>query len=343
MYLFAVASLAPIPFLWGAAMFGGWLTILALLAITVGVMALDEGFSRGGPEGTEEDIEWADALSIFLTQVHFITLALIVYSLAKGDWAIWEKLFLFLAAGQYLGQVSNSNAHELIHRGKRGLNWLGRLVFISLLFGHHASAHPLVHHRFVATEDDPNSARLGESFYRFAKRAWKGSFLAGLEAETERRTRAGKSRFGHPYIAYVLGALVFAAIALFIGGLAGLFWYVLLAGNAQMQLLLSDYVQHYGLRRREIDGRLEPVGPQHSWNAPHWFSSALMLNAPRHSDHHAHPATPYPLLRLGDVPMLPRSLPFMATLALHPRKWRKIMDPLVAEWNQAQSNAAYSG
>ncbi len=334
MYLFAIASLAPIPFLWGAAMFGGWLTVLALLAITVGVMALDEGFSRSAPEGTEEDIEWANALSIFLVQVHFITLALVVYSLAKGDWAFWEKILLFIAAGQYLGQVSNSNAHELIHRGTRGLNWLGRLVFISLLFGHHASAHPLVHHRYVATDGDPNSAKMGESFYHFALRAWKGSFLQGLAAETERRNRTNKSRLAHPYVAYVLGALVFAAVALLIGGFAGLLWYVILAGNAQMQLLLSDYVQHYGLRRKVINDQLEPVGPQHSWNAPHWFSSALMLNAPRHSDHHAHPSTPYPLLRLGDVPMLPRSLPMMATLALWPRRWRHVMDPRVARWNE---------
>ena len=335
MYLFAIASLAPIPFLWGAAMFGGWLTVLALIVITVGVMALDEGVARSGPEGSEEDIEWADALSMLLAQVHFITLALVVYSLAKGDWAIWEKIFLFFAAGQYFGQVSNSNAHELIHRSTRLLNWLGRLVFISLLFGHHASAHPLVHHRFVATDDDPNSARIGESFYHFAKRAWKGSFLKGLAAESERRARAGKSRLTHPYVGYIGGALAFAIGAVLIGGPAGLFWYVLLAGNAQMQLLLSDYVQHYGLRRAEIDGKHEPVGPQHSWNSPHWFSSALMLNAPRHSDHHAHPATPYPLLRLGDVPMLPRSLPFMATLALSPKRWRRVMDPLVQDWTRA--------
>ncbi len=44
-----------------------------------------------------------------------------------------------------------------------------------------------------------------------------------------------------------------------------------LAAYAQMQLLLSDYVQHYGLRRKTSEnGKPEPVGPQHSWNAPAW-------------------------------------------------------------------------
>ena len=107
--------------------------------------------------------------------------------------------------------------------------------------------------------------------------------------------------------------------------------------HATGQLLLSDYVQHYGLRRRVLaDGRLEPVGPRHSWNAPHWFSGAMMLNAPRHSDHHAHPARPYPALRLPgaeEAPMLPRALPVCCTIALCPPLWRRMMAPHLARWS----------
>jgi len=99
---------------------------------------------------------------------------------------------------------------------------------------------------------------------------------------------------------------------------------------------MSDYVQHYGLRRTVgPDGRPEPVGPRHSWNAPHWFTSALMLNAPRHSDHHAHPSRPYPELTLpapDTAPTLPHSLPVMACLALWPSQWRRVMDPRARLW-----------
>ena len=97
----------------------------------------------------------------------------------------------------------------------------------------------------------------------------------------------------------------------------------------QAQLLLSDYVQHYGLTRAFApDGRPEPVGDRHSWNAPQRFSAAMMLNAPRHSDHHAHPARPYP----GAAPAartrrLPWSLPMMANVALVPPLWRRMMHP----------------
>lgn len=123
-------------------------------------------------------------------------------------------------------------------------------------------------------------------------------------------------------------------LAAFIGGLSGLLWFLALAGLAQFQLFMSDYVQHYGLmRQKRPDGRYEPMGNSHSWNAPHWFSSALMLNAPRHSDHHAHPNRPYPALRINDdMPMLPRSLPVMASLSLIPPLWRKVMDRRADYW-----------
>jgi len=80
-------------------------------------------------------------------------------------------------------------------------------------------------------------------------------------------------------------------------------------------------------------GKAEPIAAQHSWNSPHWYSSAFMLNAPRHSDHHACPARGYTALRLpDDGPMLPSSLPLMACLALFPGLWRRVMDPRAAVW-----------
>ena len=111
---------------------------------------------------------------------------------------------------------------------------------------------------------------------------------------------------------------------------------MLLSLHAQSQLLLSDYVQHYGLLRARLpDGRLEPVGDRHSWNAPHWFSGALMPNAPRHPDHHAHPSRPYPALRLpdpGTAPHLPYALPVCGMAALVPPLWRRMMDPHLQRW-----------
>ncbi len=59
-----------------------------------------------------------------------------------------------------------------------------------------------------------------------------------------------------------------------------------------------------------------------------------MLNAPRHSDHHAHrPGLSRLLLPpAAEAPRLPRSLPVMACVALWPGLWRRVMDPRLEEW-----------
>jgi alkane 1-monooxygenase len=242
-----------------------------------------------------------------------------------------ERILTFFATGFWLGQVGHPAAHELIHRPNRWIFRLGAAIYVALLFGQHASAHRLVHHRFVASDQDPNTARAGESFYRFARRAWVGSFRQGFKAETDLRSHA-RSQVLHPYTAYLAGSLAALALASLIAGLPGLLTWTALALHATSQILLSDYVQHYGLTRaRQPDGKLEPVGPAHSWNTAHWFTSAMMLNAPRHSDHHLHPSRPFPALRLPEeAPRLPWPLPLACALALVPRRWHRALKPLLA-------------
>ncbi|MBN9887666.1 alkane 1-monooxygenase [Salipiger abyssi] len=333
---FVIATLGMVGALGLALWLGGLWTLLALLYITVFTFFLDRIAALAAPDRPDSEFPAGDGLAALLGLVHFPLLYAGVWAVAgAGGQSAAERVALFFALALFFGQVSNSNAHELIHRGSRRLHRLGVAVYCSLLFGHHVSAHLRVHHIHAATPQDPNSAPLGQSYYAFAPCAWIGSFRAGLRAETARRARTGKARGWHPYLTYGAGAALSLALATTVAGWAGLLALLGLAAYAQAQLLLSDYVQHYGLRRRARDaGRYEPVGPQHSWNAPHGFSSALMLNAPRHSDHHAHPARPYPGLELdrAEMPILPQSLPVMAVLALLPPVWRRLMDRRAQRW-----------
>ena len=342
---YAAATLAPVLLIGAGATYGGIWPWLAFLYMTVVTFTLDTLITPREDQGDEpatadRDLPEADALSVALALVHFPLLFAVVASLASGSLPPATWFALFAGAGLFFGQVSNSNAHELIHRSRRPLFTLGKWVYISLLFGHHTSAHTKVHHRYAASAEDPNSARENEGFYRFAKRAWWGSFTRGYAAEQADIARARATGTGgrrmNPYVTYCAGALGFCIAMAALYGWGGLGAFLLIAWYAQTQLLLSDYVQHYGLRRKTRDnGRLEPIGPGHSWNATQWFSRHLMLNAPTHSDHHAHPARPYPALRrMPDAPTLPSTLPAMAMIALFPKIWRRIMNPRLADWRE---------
>ena len=337
---FAVASLLPLPLLALGAMFGGawlWAAFLYMALLTI---LLDQliPMTSGQTEGAE--FPAADILLASVGLGALTALPLAVWAIA-GDsgLTLGERLLLFFATGFWLGQVGHPAAHELIHRPRREHFRLGAAFYTAILFGQHASAHRLIHHRYVASQDDPNTARLGESFYRFAPRAWKGSFLQGLRAETELRSRGAKLGL-HPYVLYVAGSLAALILGALIAGLPGLLTWAALGFHAQSQILLSDYVQHYGLERaRQPDGRLEPVGAAHSWNTAHWFTSAMMLNAPRHSDHHLHPSRPFPALRLPaatEAPRLPWPLPLACAKALAPRHWRRAIKPHLAAWRKSR-------
>lgn len=343
---FVVATLAPVPFLLLAGGFGGVFSLLALLWMTGVLYAIDEVLRRRGVEGPGPLASgMADRLSALLAILHFGLLFFAVWRLSgAAGFGVFSWLATLLAFGLWFGQVSNANAHELIHRGDPRLFRLGMWVYISMLYGHHTSAHRLVHHRFVATTDDPSTAAEGEGFWLFATRAWPGAFVAGYEMEEHRRARRHARRAGgirglNPYAIYLAGGLGVAAVMLVLFGFGGLVAYLLLCAHAQVQMLLADYVQHYGLLRRKLlSGALEPAGARHSWDAPHPFSGLMMLNAPRHADHHAHPARPWPELRLspgGEAPLLPYSLPVMATIALVPPVWHRVMGRRLAKARRA--------
>ena len=334
MIRFFLATLLPVALLVLASAWGGIWAVLALGCMTALALGLDQITRSIAPP--LPGLSAAAALARGLGLAHFGLWVLAITALGNG-WlhSLTEKAVLFLAFGIFFGQISNSVAHELIHAPNRWAQRLGQWVYTSLLFGHHNSAHRLVHHSHVATDMDPNSARYGENFYSFFLRSWDGSFRAGMAAETARRTGMKSNTSLHPYVGYVSGAIGFLLLAAILGGLSGVLWFLALALYAQMQLMLSDYVQHYGLRRHaRADGKPEPVGPQHSWNAPHWYSASMMLNAPRHSDHHMKPAKPFETLDLNaaTMPMLPYSVPVMAVIALIPPLWRRVMHRRLRKW-----------
>ncbi len=335
MVLFTLATFSPALLIFAAIVWGGVWAWLAAGFVTLLAFSLD----RLMPEQIENTDPQAEfpagtPLLVVLGLIHMCLLAAGIWAVG-GDSGLTalERGLIGAAISLFFGQISHPVAHELIHRSGRAPRLLGQLVYTSMFFGHHSSAHLRVHHVNVGSRADPNTAPMGEGFYTFALRAWPQAFIAGLRAEN--RLRQDRAIWRHPYLFYLAGAVLVMIGALVVAGVPGLSALIIITLYAQLQILMSDYIQHYGLQRQVLaDGRLEPVGPQHSWNAPHWFTSAMSLNAPRHSDHHVAPRRPYPALQLDEdrMPCLPYSLPIMAGIALVPPIWRRVMDPLCVRW-----------
>lgn len=334
---------APVALLILGATQGGIYAIAALLYLTLINQSAD---AVVGKITSGDAVRFArDGIPVIFGALHFVVLGFAVWALAVSSHQVWEKIVLFSAFGFYFGAVSNAVAHELIHRSRPLAFNLGKWMFISHLFGHHTSAHRFIHHPYVATRFDPNTARFNESFYRYFYRAWRGSFRSGLNVENTRLGLDPESRqlpLNHPYFTYIVGAWLFLGLAVAIGGVTGLVIYLGLAFMAQGGLLLTDYTQHYGLLRQETsEGRFERVGAAHSWNAPHWFTRHLTLNAPLHSMHHTKPGLDFTeLVNPDGAPQLPYGPGIMTMIALNPWHWRRLMNPRVVAVQKATLKAA---
>lgn len=328
---YAAATVPPMLLLILAATAWGGFAWLALIWLTL-VAALADRLLEPPKlaPADDETLAWSTVLPVALACGHGLVLLSTTSALASATLTFGQSIALFFATVSFFGQVSHPNAHELIHRSSSALRALGAAVYTSVAFGHHVSAHRLVHHRHVGTPADPNTPLPGEPFWAYLPRAWRGSFEAGIECEIERLEHKdhGPNHITNPYWIWIGGAIFTLALVILVAGFAGALFFVALSMFTGAQILLSDYVQHYGLQRLILpSNRYEPVGPHHSWNAPKGFSSYLMMNAPSHSEHHMHPARPYESLDPeANVPTLPFSMPIMGCIAMVPPVWFRMMD-----------------
>ncbi|CAG0911547.1 unnamed protein product, partial [Cyprideis torosa] len=200
-------------------------------------------------------------------------------------------------------------------------------------YGHFCIEHNKGHHTWVATPEDPASARLNESIYSFAAREIPGTLKRGLQHERERLARKGLP-FWHWRNEVLQGYAITLAVDLAL--IIAFGWIMvpfILLHNAigWYALTQANYIEHYGLKReKREDGRYEPVQPRHSWNTNHIYSNLALFHLQRHSDHHANPMRPYQALRnFDELPRLPSGYPGCYLLVGIPSLWFKIMNPKV--------------
>ena len=247
----------------------------------------------------------------------------------------WSYVFLVLGVGTIDGGALLIG-HELGHKADR-LNKTFAILSNNVVgYAHFRIEHNRGHHTWVATPEDPASARFGESIYSFAKRELPGAFERGWRNEAERLTRRGKSVWSIDNEVLLGFALTLAVAAALIAAFGWTVAPFILAHHfvGWYGLTQANYVEHYGLLRgKGPDGRYQPVEPRHSWNTNHIVSNLMSFHLQRHSDHHANPMRPYQSLRdFEDLPRLPSGYPGMFVLASIPPLWFRVMNPKALAW-----------
>jgi alkane 1-monooxygenase len=248
----------------------------------------------------------------------------------------WPEIVgLTLSTGIVLGANGINVAHELGHRTGLFEQRLAQLLLLPNLYQHFFVEHNRGHHKYVATDRDPATARYGESVYAFWVRSVIGSWRSAWQIERERLQKAGQSfwswhnmmvRFSAAQTAWLVGvATVFGGAAL-LGALA-----IALGGILLLETI--NYLEHYGLQRRMMDsGRPEPVMPIHSWNSNHELGRIFLYELTRHSDHHYKASRKYQIIRhMEQSPQLPYGYPTSMILALLPPVWFSLMNERARE------------
>ncbi|MFC7219603.1 alkane 1-monooxygenase [Streptomyces polyrhachis] len=312
-----------------------WLGVLLLYVVFPLADLLIGKDSANPPDSAlawlEQDRYYRWCIYLYLP-LQYAGLVLGCWLLTTGDLALVDRIGLTVTLGGVAG-IGINTAHELGHKKESVERRLSKVALAQTMYGHFFIEHNRGHHVRVATPEDPASARLGESFWRFLPRTVSGSLTSawGLEKARLRRLGTGPWTWRNDILsAWALTAVLFCALTAAFG--PGVLPYLL--GQAVFGFCLLEtvnYTEHYGLlRERTASGRYERCAPRHSWNSDNVATNVFLYHLQRHSDHHANPTRRYQALRHDDdAPELPTGYAGMILLAYVPPLWRRVMDPRV--------------
>jgi alkane 1-monooxygenase len=323
-----------------------WWTLQAVIYVyaTAPLLDLIGGEDRGNVQARDQGWIGKALEYAFLPRILFIKIlllkALMLEIVASGRVGTIDAIAIAFLTGQIVGSYGIFIAHELVHRKSRLDKALAEILMVTAMYPHFCIEHLYGHHKYAATRLDPATSRFGENVYAFLPRSIFGGVAHAWQLEVRRMRRRGLGALDPRnrmlrYLAEVI--LLNLAVYYLLGGLAVAA--LLVQGLVAITTLeVVNYVQHYGLERREITSDVhEPTDVAHSWNSEFRFSNGYWLNLGRHSDHHYAVNRGFQMLRhFENEPMLPAGLPTMFLVALIPPLWFKLMNPRVEQWRKEQ-------
>jgi alkane 1-monooxygenase len=283
-----------------------WMSLLWILPLSI----LDQLDRRSVHERSQPDeslLAWPfDLIVYLLAGLHLLILFLAVRLFSmESIWSV-DALVTVILVGINSGVSGIIVAHELIHRRSKRRVLFGRFILCTLMHEHFFTEHIRGHHVRVGTLEDATTARFGESFLQYYRRAVFQQLLSAWRLD---RTRVIQGLI-------VEWAIAFAVLGYF--GFPSFLIYLVLAWRAIFILEIVQYFEHWGLTR---SGKKASVVD--SWDTDSWMTLYSLVGLSRHADHHASASRPYQQLRFHqESPQLPLGyISLMAVVLFNNKKY----------------------
>ena len=275
-----------------------------------------------------------DLLLYFNVPIVYITLFYGFYSFSYFDMQLYEYVGFALSLGILLATNAVNVAHELGHRNNTFDIFITRLLLLPCLYMHFTIEHNYGHHKNVATELDPATAKKGQTLYHF----WITSVFGQYKNAWQIQLRLLKNKkvsfvsLENNLLLFMIYQLLYLTTIFALFGGETLVLAFLVGVISFLFLETINYIEHYGLRRKKIGDKFERVQNIHSWNSDHIMGRIILYELTRHSDHHFRASKKYQVLEsLEDSPRLPFGYPMSMLLALLPPLWFACMHPVLGK------------
>lgn len=281
----------------------------------------------------EEQIAKSNPMYDFLlwaiVPAHIAMLYFFFISFSQSNLSFLDRLGRIIGMGLLCGAFGINVGHELGHRIKPFEQFLAKTLLLTSLYMHFFIEHNKGHHKHVATPLDPSSASYNQTLYSFwiqtfigtQREAWK------IAIDEARKKKRNLPWLFNEMVLFQVIQITFLSCIFFSFGFTIMCFFIASALLGAGLLETVNYIEHYGLRRKEVKEHLfERVQPAHSWNSNHILGRLMLFELSRHSDHHYLAARKYQVLRhFDDAPQMPTGYPGMIILALIPPLWFRVM------------------
>ena len=328
-----LAAYIPVVLVFIALMLGSWWTFLPVL-ILFGLFPILELFMHPSAENlSPQEQAVSEQNGVYNLIIYLLVpmqYGLLVFFLFQMSSSMpnWERFGMIFSMGLACGIIGINAAHELGHRNSKFEQVLSKLLLLSSLYMHFFIEHNRGHHKHVSTAEDPASSKYGEPIYFFWLRSIIYSYLSAWKLEKTRLAIIKKPFFSlhNEMLRFQVFQLLLLTTLLLFFGFNVMTYFIAAAFIGILLLETVNYIEHYGLQRKKVNGKYERTLPIHSWNSNHPLGRIVLFELSRHSDHHYISSRKYQVLRHHDhSPQMPTGYPGMMLLALVPPLWFKVM------------------